>query len=146
MARCCVVLGVLFMWACAQDSRDLGAAQEGNSETAELQEMFDFISTQSGLDLSKPHVWGYFFTDSSRELLERAARLLEGEGYTVVSIEFVEKKSAYDRDMWQLHVEKVEVHTVISLYLRDQVLHHFADENGLYSYSGWAIGNVRGSQ
>jgi hypothetical protein len=108
----------------------------------QLQEMFDSMSRNPGWDTSKEMVWGYFFTHSSRPPLERAAQLLEAQGYTVVDIYLADKESDDERDLWWLHVEKVEIHTEASLYARNQVLYGFADEQGLDSYDGMDVGPV----
>ena len=39
----------------------------------QLQQMFDDIARNAGWDMSKPMLWGYFFTNPTRDELEVAA-------------------------------------------------------------------------
>lgn len=109
----------------------------------QLQQMFDSMSQKSGWDISKDMVWGYFFTHSSKPPLERAAQVLEAQGYTVVDIYLADKESASDPDLWWLHAERIETHTVSSLDARNQLLYRFADEQALDSYDGMDVGPVQ---
>ena len=125
----------------------LSEAQEQQMISREqLQEMFDSMSRNPGWDTSKAMLWGYFFTHSSRPPLERAARLLAAQGYTVVDIYLADKESDSEPDLWWLHVERVEVHTVASLDARNQVLYRFAAEQALDAYGGMDVGPVRRAQ
>lgn len=122
----------------------LSHAQEQQMISREqLQQMFDSMSQKSGWDISKDMVWGYFFTHSSKPPLERAAQVLEAQGYTVVDIYLADKESASDPDLWWLHVERIETHTVSSLDARNQLLYRFADEQALDSYDGMDVGPVQ---
>jgi hypothetical protein len=109
----------------------------------QLQEMFDSMSQKSGWDMSNDMVWGYFFTHSSRPPLEHAAQLLAARGYTFVDIYLADKESDDDPDLWWLHVERVETHTVSSLDARNRLLYRFADEQALDSYDGMDVGPVK---
>lgn len=101
----------------------------------QLQQMFDDIARNAGWDMSKPMLWGYFFTHTSREELESAARTLAGDGYRVVEI-----SEDDDEPLFWLHVERVEAHTVDSLYERNESFYRLADELGLESYDGMDVG------
>lgn len=106
----------------------------------QLQEMFDSMSSKSGWDVSKPLVWGYFFTHSSRLPLENAAMLLANQGYRVVDIHIGDKDLPSDSDVWWLHVEKIEVHTVDTLDGRNREFYRLAESLGLDSYDGMDVG------
>ena len=103
------LLALLLMTAGCQSQEKTVITKES------LAEMFDNISNNTKWDISKPMLWGYFFTDDSREDLQRAAPLLEAQGYRLVDIYLGDKDSPQEPDLWWLHVEKIEVHTVTSL-------------------------------
>ncbi|QSX78775.1 ribonuclease E inhibitor RraB [Agrilutibacter solisilvae] len=108
----------------------------------QLDTMFESMATNTDWDLSAPLLWGYFFTDASPEKLAQAAPLLEAQGYTVVDIFQTETDEPQEqdlRDLWWLHVEKVEVHTAKSLDARNQALYAFAAEHGLGAYDGMDV-------
>ena len=105
-----------------------------------LAEMFDSIASDTSWDLSKPMLWGYFFTDGSKEKLERSAPLLVARGYRLVDIYLADKEEPSEPDLWWLHVEKVEVHTVDSLNARNVELYQLADDQGIDSYDGMDVG------
>lgn len=101
----------------------------------QLQQMFDDISRNAGWDMSKPMLWGYFFTNPTRDELEVAAKALAGDGYRVVEI-----CEDDDEPLFWLHVERVEAHTVDSLYERNESFYRLAAELGLESYDGMDVG------
>ena len=108
----------------------------------QLIEMFDNMSQDSSWDFSTPMLWGYFFTDGSKERLQAAKPLLEAQGYRFVDIYLADKESPKDPDLWWLHIEKVEIHTPDSLNQRNMELYKFADDHGLESYDGMDVGPV----
>jgi hypothetical protein len=101
----------------------------------QLQQMFDEIARNAGWDMSKPMLWGYFFTHTSRDELETAASTLAEEGYRVVEI-----SEDDDEELFWLHVERVEAHSVDSLYERNESFYRLAEELGLESYDGMDVG------
>ena len=105
-----------------------------------LDEMFANMATDTPWDLTKPMLWGYFFTGLSNEKLERSAPLLLAQGYRLVDIYLADKEESNEADLWWLHVEKVEIHTVDSLHNRNIELYRFADEQGIDSYDGMDVG------
>ncbi|WP_206606625.1 ribonuclease E inhibitor RraB [Steroidobacter cummioxidans] len=107
-----------------------------------LVEMFESIGRDTKWDMSKPMLWGYFFTDAGRAKLEKAAPLLEKEGYRFVEIFISDKEDPNDPDLWWLHVEKVEVHTPDTLNKRNKGLYKFAADHQLGSYDGMDVGPV----
>jgi hypothetical protein len=137
--RALLVFNAIVLWTGvphAQERKEVISREQ-------LQEMFDSMTQKSGWDMSKDMVWGYFFTDALRPPLERAAQLLASQGYVVVDIYLADKESDRDPDLWWLHVEKVETHTVASLDARNHLLYQFADEQGLDTYDGMDVGPVR---
>jgi len=109
----------------------------------QLQEMFDNIAAQTDWDLSGEMLWGYFFTDSDKSALERASEKLEKQGYRVVDI-FQPDDEGTPLPYFFLHVEKVEAHTVDSLYRRNTELEAFARANDLETYDGMDVGPADG--
>lgn len=107
-----------------------------------LVEMFENISNNTEWDLSSPLLWGYFFTDSERENLQKSVPGLEAKGYKFVEIFLSEKENPDEPDLWWLHVEKIEIHTPDSLFKRNTELYQFAAENHLESYDGMDVGPV----
>jgi hypothetical protein len=120
-------------------------AQAGGSRD-ELEQMFTNISQRTKWDMSKGMLWGYFFTNPSRKPLELASRDLSKLGYRVVSIYLPDKENSKDSDLWWLHVERVEVHSVASLFKRNAELSSFAERHGLASYDGMDVGPTSGAR
>ena len=106
----------------------------------ELEGMFQNISENTNWDLKKPLLWGYFFTDKSKDKLKASGSLLEQQGYRLVNIYQAKDDSGNLLDYWWLHVEKVEVHTADSLYQRNMNLYQLANQQGLSSYDGMDVG------
>ncbi len=113
---------------------------------AELEGMFENISANTDWDLKKPLLWGYFFTDKSKEKLKASSSLLEKEGYRFVGIYQAKDENDKVLDYWWLHVEKVEAHTTDSLHERNMHFYKFADQQGLESYDGMDVGPVAQKQ
>jgi hypothetical protein len=101
----------------------------------QLQQMFDEIAKSAGWDMSQPMLWGYFFTNPEREPLERAAEMLRGDGYRVVDL-----SEDDDEPLFWLHVERVEAHSIDSLFERNATFYRLAEELGLESYDGMDVG------
>ncbi|MFC5462647.1 ribonuclease E inhibitor RraB [Massilia niabensis] len=104
--------------------------------------MFAQIAEQSNWDMSQEMLWGYFFTNAQRQPLELAARELAKSGYRVVNIYLSDKNKPSDPDLWWLHVERIEHHSVDSLHLRNNEHASFATKWGLTSYDGMDVGPV----
>lgn len=109
-----------------------------------LVQMFANIAEKTKWDMSKEMLWGYFFTNRTRPSLEIAATDLSRKGYRVVNIYLSDKQKPTDPDLWWLHVERVETHSVASLHLRNTELAIFAKSHGLNSYDGMDVGPVGG--
>ena len=108
----------------------------------QLQDMFDSISESTNWDMSGDMLWGYFFTDSDKSALEQVAPILDEMGYAVKSIYLADKESEDEPDLWWLHVEKVESHSIESLNTTNLVFYEFAEKYGIDSYDGMDVGPV----
>ncbi len=108
----------------------------------QLDEMFDGIKQNGQWDLSKPLLWGYFFTDNDPHKLEAVIPTLQDMGYKFVGIFQAEKESEDEPDLFFLHVERVEIHNSTSLDSRNNELYIFAHQKGLDSYDGMDVGPV----
>ena len=72
--------------------------------------------------------------------LRAAVPELQAEDYEFVDIYPSDKNEPDDVDMWWLHVQRIEVHTVDSLFARNERLTEFAARHGLDSYDGMDVG------
>jgi hypothetical protein len=122
-------------------SGDLALAKEKSVITLEqLNRMFADMRTQQGYkkwNVDGPLVWGYFFTDPSRQKLQPVADHLSSIGYRFVSIYPTDDKSTFF-----LHVEKIEHHTPESLNRRNLEFYELARRLELESYDGMDVGPV----
>ena len=105
-----------------------------------LTNIFDSISERTDWDVSGDMLWGYFFTDADRLVLERAAPLLDEMGYAVNSFYLSDKESKDEPDLWWLHVERVETHSADSLEKTNLMFNKFAEKHGIDSYDGMDVG------
>jgi hypothetical protein len=101
--------------------------------------MFADIRAKTDWNLDEDMLWGYFFTNAKRRPLERAAKQLEQAGYRFVDL-FQPEGEGKPLGYYFLHVEKVETHSVKSLYRRNTELTAFALKCGLDSYDGMDVG------
>ena len=114
-------------------------------ELEELQAMFAGIAEDAKWDMSRPMLWGYFFTDRSRAKLEAAVPELEREGYRFVDL-FVPKLDEGAQEYFFLHVEKEEIHSPESLHERNGRLQAFAEVHSLDSYDGMDVGPIEAAE
>jgi hypothetical protein len=112
-------------------------------ELAQLEEMFASIAQGAKWDMSQPMLWGYFFTDRSREKLESVVLALERDGYRYVDL-FAPDLDEGQKPYYFLHVEKEEIHTPASLHERNVQFYALADLHGLDSYDGMDVGPLPG--
>ena len=105
-----------------------------------LVEMFESISDRGEWDMSQPMLWGYFFTNHNEAALRAAVPVLNADQYEFVDIYLSEKDDPSDEDLWWLHVQRVEVHTVDTLAARNERLSEFASRHGIDSYDGMDVG------
>lgn len=101
----------------------------------QLEEMFANIRANAPWDLDGELLWGYFFTDPSPDKLKDVADYLASDGYRVVDIYQTD-----DQDVYFLHVEKIEHHTVQTLHSRNIELEKVAKRFHLKSYDGMNVG------
>ena len=105
-----------------------------------LVKMFEDIAVRGEWDMSRPMLWGYFFTNREQAPLQTAALALQRDQYEFVDIYRSVKDDPDDEDLWWLHVQRVEVHTVDSLAARIDRLAEFASRHGIDSYDGMDVG------
>jgi len=105
-----------------------------------LRNMFDGIAKQGRWDMSKPMLWGYFFTHREPKQLQAIVPALQGLDYEFVDIFQSKKDDPAKPDLWWLHVQRVEIHSVESLFARNEQLSEFAEEHQLDSYDGMDVG------
>ena len=108
-----------------------------------LQEMFDGIAAEGDWDMSEPMTWGYFFTHAEKDPLERVVPLLQARDYEFVDLYQGDENDPVDVHLWWLHVQRVEAHSVDSLFARNEQLDEFATEHKLDSYDGMDVGPVQ---
>lgn len=106
---------------------------------SQLEQMFENMRTEAGWDTDQELLWGYFFTDPKPESLRPLQARLEAMGYR-----FVDLYPTDDHSTHFLHVERIEVHSPLSLDRRNQELNALADEFGVESYDGMDVGPVSG--
>jgi hypothetical protein len=107
-----------------------------------LEQMFANIAEQGVIDMDEPLLWGFFFTNATESPLRAAVPELQERGYEFVDVWQSEKDDPEDEDMWWLHVQRVEVHSVDSLFARNEQLYEFAARHGLDTYDGMDVGPV----
>ena len=102
---------------------------------AKLETMFAQMRANTKWNVDGPLLWGYFFLDPSAEKLKHAATDLEAMGYRVVGI-----APGAGRQVFRLHVERVEAHTPASLNARNNEFYALAEKYSLASYDGMDVG------
>jgi hypothetical protein len=113
-----------------------------NITIEQLDEMFNIITEEEQWDLSKPLLWGYFFTDNDPNKLELVIPKIQSLGYSIVNIFQAKKEDESETDSFYLHVEKIEIHNSKSLNKTNDAFYIFAHQNGLGSYDGMDVGPV----
>jgi len=104
-----------------------------------IEEMFADIREKTDWNIDGPMLWGYFFTDSSRDKLKKLADVLEQQGYTFVEL-FIPEIDDGEEEYHFLHVERIEPHTVLSLHERNQQLYALAEKHDIDTYDGMDVG------
>ncbi|WP_416758119.1 ribonuclease E inhibitor RraB [Roseateles sp. So40a] len=112
-------------------------------ELEQLEEMFAGIAAGPNWDMSKPMLWGHFFTDERREKLEGALPELAKKGCRFVDLYQPEINDG-EAPYFFLHVECEEVHSPESLLARNAEFYALAEDLGLGSYDGMDVGPVIG--
>lgn len=107
-----------------------------------LREMFANIAAETDWDMTRPMLWGHFFTHSAPEPLEAAIPRLMEMGLDPVDIFIADKDSEDEPDLYWLQVQEVRIHTPESLDRRNDEFYVFAQREGLDSYDGMDVGPV----
>lgn len=112
-------------------------------ERSTLQEMFDSIRSDPNArwNIDGVCLWGYFFTHGSKGPLLGAIPSLEKLGYRFVGILDPDTNDE-EPEIYYLHVEREELHTVDTLLHRNAQLSALAKIWGLDSYDGMDVGPV----
>lgn len=113
-----------------------------NITIEQLDEMFNNIAEHDQWDLSKPLLWGYYFTDDDPNKLELVIPKVQSMGYSIVNIFQAKKEDKNEADSFYLHVEKIEIHSSQSLDKTNDKFYIFAYQNDLGSYDGMDVGPV----
>ena len=111
------------------------AQQQTRIQLSQLEAMFSNMRAKAPWNVDGPLLWGYFFFDSNPSKLQQAAVELQASEYKLVSVEQVP-----GRNMFRLHVEKVEVHSPLSLHNRNTEFYALASKFGIASYDGMDVG------
>lgn len=123
----------LFLFILLNFSSCLTAQQK--ERQANINSIFDKMEL-AGVDVTKPLLYGYFFYDKDKSKLEKFKDELLKEHYKLVRLEMTERKD------YILHVEKVEVHSRVSLLEREQQLDKLSKTFHIAIYDGWDVGNA----
>jgi len=108
---------------------------------SDLEDMFKNILDSSGWDISGDMLWGYFFESPSDKSLEDLAKQLVADDYDLVNIYQIEPEDD-NHEVWILHVEKIERHSVDSLYERNALLYNLAQKCPEVKYDGMDVGPI----
>ena len=115
-------------------------AQQGRKiALSQLEEMFSNIRSKTKWNIDGPMLWGYFFFDDSTARLNMLAEQLAPLGYRIVGVSQVEGRTSY-----RLHVEKVEMHSPVTLHARNNEFYALAEKLHLASYDGMDVGPTPG--
>ncbi|MCQ1780416.1 ribonuclease E inhibitor RraB [Neorhizobium galegae] len=118
-------------------------SQQQHIPRAQLEEMFAGIQTQTTWNINGEMLWGYFFTSRGKSELEKIATALKRDGYRLVGIREREPKAPQAAAEWQLHVERVERHTVNTLYTRNSAFESLAKDHKDVTYDGMDVGPAK---
>ncbi|MBU3026052.1 DUF695 domain-containing protein [Zobellia galactanivorans] len=99
-----------------------------------IQEIYDHMHS-NGVNTDADMLYGYFFTNSEPQTLEKVSELLKSEGFEHVDI------YPDDTGEYWLHLERIESHNASSLFELNKTLYAVADKFNLSSYDGFDIGN-----
>lgn len=108
---------------------------QDNEKQVNINSIFDKMELQ-GVDTKKPLLYGFFFYDKDKLKLEKLKDELVKNDYKVVRLEITEKQ------LFILHVEKVEIHSRTSLFDRENQLDKLSKKFQVATYDGWDVGNA----
>lgn len=109
-------------------------------ERALIEDMFAANRARGRWDMDGPLLWGYFFTSDTPEPLEAAAPALAAQGYRLVELYSTEDEDV--PELFWLHVERAETHSIDTLDKRNRQFDAFAAKWGLANYDGMDVGPV----
>jgi hypothetical protein len=115
-------------------------AQQQHIPKAQLEEMFANIQTQTTWDIKGNMLWGYFFTSPDKSELEKIGAELVSNGYRLVETRKLDSDTPQAAPEWLLHVERVEHHTVDTLYTRNTQFEDLASHYKNVIYDGMDVG------
>jgi hypothetical protein len=121
-------------------------AQQRHIPKVQLEDMFANIKTQTPWNTEGNMLWGYFFTGTDQAELKKVATELAGDGYRLVEIRKRESDAPQAMQEWQLHVERIETHSVDSLNTRNSALEGLASHFNAVIYDGMDVGPVEESK
>lgn len=98
-----------------------------------IEEMYSNMES-NGVDITSDFLYGYFFISKKQDKLKKAVPDLEA-----MSFRFVEIYQTDDKNWW-LHVERIESHSVQTLYDLNTKLYVIADKFKI-EYDGFDLGN-----
>ncbi len=105
----------------------------------EIQDWFDQKIRQQGWNPSNPTMWVFFFSARDKRVLDGMCPALEAEGYEIFDIFENDLQGERESNLWMMLVQKIEVHTVDSLYARNQSLIKLAKAHRDSFFEGWNI-------
>lgn len=115
-------------------------AQQIHIPKKQLEDMFAHIQAETPWTLKQNMLWGYFFTSTNKSELEKASAELTKGGYRLVEIRQLESDVPESAPKWQLHVERVEIHSVETLDARNSQLEDLASHYTAVVYDGMDVG------
>lgn len=90
----------------------------------------------NGVDTNTKMLYGYFFTNDEPNKLKKVAEELKKQGFEYVDI-YPDETNQY----W-LHMERIEIHNLESLFSLNKELYAIADKFSIKSYDGFDLGNA----
>lgn len=103
-------------------------------------EFFEELQNDLNFDVSKPLLYGYFFTHSDPEKLKTIAQNLLQKEYSNAEI-FKAEIDEKELPFFYPKVERTELHNAESQNIKNLEFYKFAEENKLDSYDGFDLGN-----
>jgi len=116
------------------------ARQSSSITRPQLATMFANMRADAPWNVDEPLTWGYFFTSADKGALEQMARSLSAQGYRFVDLHLGDKSDPSEPNVWWLHVEKIERHTVDSLNARNQEFYALSATQSGVRYDGMDVG------
>jgi hypothetical protein len=99
-----------------------------------LKQMFSKMA-EDGLDTSKPLKWGFFFVASNKDNLMAVYNELKDHTYVLEEL----REDEEDKDVWILHVSKIDTLTCEKLHRRNLSFNELAGSMAVESYDGWDV-------